>query len=123
MHIFEGDQPIDFLSPIEGGSEERRIENFFTAELVDNIAKARRVCSIDDMLGMGLQCAPCCLEKVSASSIPLTGKNGPAGFILLYRSSQKPLVSDEINCVAQITPGLARSIAACRALVNSVETV
>ena len=37
LHIFESDQPIDL--------EDRRIENFFTAELVGNIAKSNRICT------------------------------------------------------------------------------
>lgn len=114
LHIFESDQPIDFLAPSGVEGEERRIENFFTAELVDNIAGSHRVCSIDDMLAMGLQCSGGCLEKISAAAVPLSSNSGSLGFILLYRCSQKPLVSDEINCIAQITSGFARSIAACR---------
>ena len=115
LHIFESEQPIDL--------EERRIENFFTAELVDNIAGSHRICSVDDMLAMGLQCSGACLDKISAAAVPLSSNSGSLGFILLYRCSQKPLVSDEINCIAQVAPGLARSIAACRVPVSSVESV
>ncbi len=113
MHIFESDRPIDL--------EERRIENFFTAELVDNIVRSNRVCTVDDMVAMGLQCSPAGLEKISAAALPLSNSSGSPGFILIYRCSQSPLTSDEINCIAQVTPGLARSIISCRAVVNSVE--
>ena len=119
MHIFDSVQSIDFLAQGEIENNDRRIENFFTAELVDNITASRRACSIDEMLAMGLQCAPGCLDKLTAAAIPLSCDNGSVGFLLLYRNSQKLLVPDEISCIGQITTGLARSIAACR---NQVET-
>jgi hypothetical protein len=111
LHIFESDQPIN--------PEDRRIENFFTAELVDNIAKANRICNIDDMLAMGLAGNPCYLEKVAAVALPLNHLGRSLGLVLVYRSSQKPLACDEIKCIAQIAPGLSRSIFSCRALINS----
>jgi hypothetical protein len=111
LHIFESDQPINL--------EDRRIENLFTAELVDNIAKANRICTIDDMLAMGLAGNPCYLEKVAAVALPLNHLGRSLGLVLVYRSSQKPLACDEIKCIAQISPGLSRSISSCRALINS----
>jgi hypothetical protein len=115
MHIFESDRPI--------GLDERRIENFFTTELVNNIARSNRVCTVNDMLEMGLQCSGACLEKITAAAAPLSSNSGSLGFILLYRSSQKPLTADEINCIAQITPGLTRSIIACRAAAQVAQPV
>ena len=112
LHIFESDQPIDL--------EDRRIENFFTAELVGNIAKSNRICTIEDMLGMGLAGSPACLEKISTAAIPLSTPASSMGFVLIYRSSRNQLTADELKAVAQITPGLGRSIASCRALVSSI---
>ena len=111
LHIFESDQPIDL--------EDRRIENFFTAELVGNIAKSNRICTIEDMLGMGLAGFPACLEKISTAAIPLSTPASSMGFILIYRSSRNQLTADELKAVAQITPGLGHSIASCRALISS----
>jgi len=112
LHVFENDLPIDL--------EEKRVENFFTTELVISIGKSNQICTIDDMLGMGLQCSPAALEKISAAAIPLSTTGGSVGFVLIYRSSRKPLTADELKAVAQITPGLARSIASCRSLVSSI---
>jgi hypothetical protein len=112
LHVFESEQAID--------SEEKRIENFFSTESVVNIAKSNQICTIDDMLGMGLQFSPACLEKISAGAIPLSTTGSSVGFVLIYRSSRKPLTADELKSVAQITPGLARSIASCRSLVSSI---
>lgn len=111
LHIFESDQPINL--------EDRRIENWFTAELVDNIAKSNRLCTIDDMLAMGLQGFPAVIEKVSAAAVPLSAGSGSLGFILIYRCSQNPITPDELKCIAQVSPGLSRCIAACRDLVHS----
>ncbi len=119
MHIFDSIESIDFLAQEAIENNDRRIENFFTAELVDNIAASRWICSVDDMLAMGLQCSGSCLEKISAAAVPLSSNSGSLGFILLYRCSQKPLVPDEISCIGQISTGLSRSITACR---NQVET-
>ena len=111
LHIFESDQPIDL--------EDRRIENFFTAELVGNIAKSNRICTIEDMLAMGLAGSPACLEKISTAAIPLSTPASSMGFVLIYRSSRNQLTADELKAVAQIMPGLGRSIASCRDLITS----
>lgn len=111
LHIFESDESIDL--------EDRRIENFFTAELVGNIAKSNRICTIEDMLAMGLAGSPACLEKISTAAIPLSTPASSLGFVLIYRSSRNQLTADELKAVSQIAPGLARSIASCRALIGS----
>jgi hypothetical protein len=111
LHVFENDQPIDL--------EDRRIENFFTAELVGDIAKSNRICTIEDMLAMGLAGPPACLEKISTAAIPLSTPGSSMGFVLIYRSSRNPLTADELKAIAQITPGLGRSIASCRAPIAS----
>ena len=106
LHIFESDQPIDL--------EDRRIENFFTTELVNEIGKSNRLCTIDDMLAMGLAGNPRCIEKVAAVGLPLNNHGCSLGFVLLYRASQHPFTCDELKSINQISPGLTRSIAACR---------
>lgn len=112
LHVFESDQPID--------PEDRRVENFFNIELVTNISKSNQICTIEDMLGMGLQCSPVFLEKISTAAIPLATAGSSIGFMLVYRSSHNPLTANELKALAQITPGLGRSIASCRALVNNI---
>ena len=109
LHVFENDQPIAL--------DDRRVENFFSTELVVNISKSNQICTIEDMLEMGLQCSPAFLEKISAAAIPLSTTGSSAGFILIYRSSRNPLTADELKAVAQVTPGLGRSIASCRTLI------
>lgn len=112
LHVFENEQPIDL--------EDKRIENFFSTELVANISKSHQICTIDDMLGMGLQCSPVWLEKISTVAVPLSAGGNATGFVLIYRSSNNPLTADELKAAAQITPGLSRSIVSCRESVSSI---
>ena len=109
LHVFESDQPID--------PENKRVENFFNTELVTSISKSNQICTVEDMLGMGLQCSPVFLEKISTAAIPLATASSSTGFMLVYRSSHNPLTVEELKAMAQITPGLARSIASCRATI------
>jgi hypothetical protein len=123
LHIFESDK-ADTLSPVEQGlqepisPEDKRIENFFTTEQVDEIGKSNRLCTMDDMLAMGLVSNPLCIEKIAAVGLPLNNRGCSLGFVLLYRSSKSPITSDELKSLNQISAGLVRSIAACRATAD-----
>ncbi|MBN2019556.1 MAG: hypothetical protein JW749_04960 [Sedimentisphaerales bacterium] len=110
MHIFESEQPIDL--------EEKRIENFFTPELVDNIAQSNRICTIEDMLTMGLAANPLYLEKIAAIGIPLNQHGTSLGFILLYRANTRPFSPEELQSIDHVSTGLARGIAACQILAS-----
>lgn len=105
LHIFESDQPIL--------SKEYRLENYFTDELVDNICKSNKHCTLDCLIGMGLQANPSCLNKLSAVTIPLGQFGSSLGFILIYRLSENKLTESEINHISAITCGLSRALAAC----------
>jgi hypothetical protein len=125
MHIFEspGAPGIDFLAPSGIEGKDRRIENFFTTELVETIAQSNQICTIDDMLAMGLAVNPRCLEKIAAAGLPLNHRGCSLGFVLLYRASRHPFTCDELKSIDQISTGLSRSIAACRAFANNVQSV
>jgi transcriptional regulator with GAF, ATPase, and Fis domain len=103
MHIFESDRPIDL--------ENKRIENFFTADLIDSIAQSSRLCTIDDMLALGLVANPRSLEKVSAVGLPLNHHGCALGCVLLYRSSTNPFTREELKSLEQISSGLSRALA------------
>ncbi len=113
LHIFESNQPIDL--------EDRRIENLFTTELVNNISNSNKICTLDDMLTMGLQCNPSFLQKVAIAGVPLNHHNCSLGFILLYRQFRNPFTSEELKSIVQISPGLARSISSCHSIVYNVK--
>lgn len=113
LHMFESDQPILL--------EKQGLENCFTPEVVDNICKSNKICTLDDMFAMGLSGNLTCLNKISAVTIPLSQAGPSPGFILIYRSAQNKLTADELNNIAAIGPGLSRAIASCQALCRSAD--
>jgi len=102
LHLFESEKPITL--------EKQDLENCFTAELVSNICKSNKICKLDDMFAMGLQGKLTALNKISAVTVPLGELGSSLGFILIYRSSQNKLTTDELNNITAIAPGLSRSI-------------
>ncbi len=106
LHMFESDQPI---LPEKGG-----LENRFTPEVVDNICKSNKICTLEDMFAMGLGGNLSCLKKISATTIPLSQTGPSLGFILIYRSAQKKLTPEELNNIVAISGGLSRAIASCQ---------
>jgi hypothetical protein len=110
LHPFEGDQSI--------WSQKHHLENFYTPELVENICKSNKICTIDDMLAMGLQLNINMLNKISAATIPLRRIGLSIGFILIYRSSQNKLSPDELDNISSIVTGLSRMIESHRVHVN-----
>jgi len=106
LHMFESDRPIAI--------DKQFIENCFTQELMDNISKSNKVCTIDDMYAMGLHGNLNELNKISAVTIPLGLLGSSLGFILVYRSSENKLTADEISRISAINNGLSRAITSCR---------
>jgi hypothetical protein len=113
LHMFESEQPIAL--------EKQHLENCFTAELVSNICKSNKICTLDDMFAMGLQGKLTVLNKISAVTIPLGHIGSSLGFILIYRSSQNKLTPNELNNIAAIAPGLSRAIQSCQVLLHPAE--
>jgi len=113
LHMFESDRPILL--------EKQHLENCFTPELVNNICKSNKICTLDDMFAMGLQGNLTCLNKISAVTIPLSQLGPSLGFILIYRSAQNKLTADELNNIAAIALGLSRAIASCQVLCHSAD--
>jgi len=105
LYMFESEQPIDL--------EKQHIEHSFTPELMDNICKSNKICSLDDMFSMGLQGNLTSLNNISGVTIPLGQHGSSLGFILIFRSSDNKLSSEEINNISSITCGLSRAIQSC----------
>jgi len=108
LHMFESEEPI--------GLDKYRLENCFTAELVGQICKSNKLCTVDDMFAMGLQGNLVGLNRISVVTVPLGEVGQPLGFILIYRSSENRLTTDELNRISAIRAGLARAIQACQVL-------
>lgn len=113
LYVFESDKPITL--------EKRHLENCFTPELVDNICKSNRLCTLDDMLAMGIQDNLIELSKMSVVTIPLRRFGSSLGFILIYSSSRNKLTSDELNNISSVTCGLSRAIQSYQVLLQSTD--
>ena len=111
LHMFQSEQPIIL--------EKQQLENSFTPELMDNICKSNKICTLDDMFAMGLEGNLIGLNKISAVTIPLGLLGSSLGFILIYCSSENKLTADEVSNISAITCGLSRAIESCRALLHS----
>jgi hypothetical protein len=110
LHIFESS---------DGAGEQQHIENYFTAELVDNICKSNKPCTLNNLFAMGLEGNLGPLNKISAVTIPLSHLGSSLGFILIYRSVENKLTESELNNVCAVTRGLSQAIASCQALCHS----
>jgi hypothetical protein len=111
LHMFQSEQTIIL--------EKQRLENCFVPELMDNICKSNKVCTLDDMFAMGLEGNLMGLNKISAVTIPLGLLGSSLGFILIYCSAQDKLTADEISDISAVTCGLSRAIQSCQGLLRS----
>lgn len=100
----------------------KHLMGYFTAELVDNICKSNKICSLNDMFALGLQGNLIELNKISAYAIPISHLGPAVGFILIYCPSENKLTADELNKIFTITPGLSRAIQSCSTLRSSHAT-
>jgi len=113
LHMFECDKPTV--------SEECRLENYLTPELVDNICKSNKLCTLEDMFGMGLQGSLTKLKKISAVTLPLCQFGSSLGFVLVYRSSENKIIAEQLSNVSAVTCGLSRAIQSCQMLLHSAD--
>ncbi|MHC4255799.1 MAG: hypothetical protein ACYSYW_09695 [Planctomycetota bacterium] len=96
--------------------ENHEFPEAITDEVAENICTLNKVCTIEELLTMGLQCNPNLLNKMTAVTIPLGEMGSSIGFILLYRFGENPISSTEINYICSITSGLSQAIKSCKML-------
>ena len=113
LHIPDSDQPISL--------DDQRLENSFTAEMVNEICSANKICTLSDLLETGLQVSPAWLNKVRAATIPLGRFDNSAGFILVYRLSENGFTAGQLNYISAITPGLSSAIRSCRLVSQNTD--
>ncbi|MHC4517908.1 MAG: hypothetical protein ACYTAS_04915 [Planctomycetota bacterium] len=94
--------------------EDQPLEGFFNSELADNICKSNRVCTLEEMFGMGLKGDLPELGSMSAAALPLNDLGRSLGFLLLYRPMSHPLKREELHKVSLVTCGLSHAIKGCR---------
>jgi len=113
LYMFESGRPVAI--------EKQYVESCFTPELMDNISKSNKVCTLDDMYAMGLQGNLNELNKISAVTIPLSLLGSLLGFILVYCSSENKLTTDEIGRISAVISGLSRAITSCQTLSSAAD--
>jgi hypothetical protein len=101
--------------------ENDRLESCFNAELVVNICKANKLCTLEDMFALGLQGNLVGLNKISAFAVPLSELGQVPGFVLIHRSSQNKFTTEQMNTVCVITCGLSRAIRSCQMSLQSAD--
>lgn len=90
--------------------EKSHFQSWFTRDLVDDISRTSRVCSLEHLLRMGLQGPPAILKTISAAAVPLGRMGEGIGFIWVYRPAHLPLTKEELSQVAGISTGLRVAI-------------
>jgi hypothetical protein len=127
LHIFNSDQPVSiekggpFCEQAAKCEPKQYIESCFTQELMDNISRSNKVCTLDDMYAMGLNGNLNEFNKISAVTIPLGHLGSSLGFILVYCSSQNKLNDDQISRISAVTSGLSHAIISCRVLSKTAD--
>ncbi len=121
LYVLESEQPlVPEVAQVQAITlEKQHLENCFTTELVDNICKSNKLCTLDDMFAMGLQGNLVRLSKISAITVPLYRFGSSLGFILIYRLSQNKLTPEELKNISAVTCGLSRAIQSCRLNLHS----
>jgi hypothetical protein len=107
-HIFECDA--------DSTIESRQFIDSITDEAASNICTLNKVCSIEELLTLGLQSNPKILNKLSVATIPLRQMGSSIGFILLYRFGNNRISSTTIDHVSSIVSGLSKAIKSCQML-------
>jgi len=110
LHMVESRRPLTLAK--------NDIKNSFTPELVDNVCRLNKICTLNDMFAMGLQGNLTKFKEISVATIPLGRQGSSLGFMLLSRSSQQKLRPDDLTKAMAIVPGLSRAISSCQALLG-----
>ncbi len=113
LYTFENEQSITL--------EKEHLENCFSPEVMENICKSNKVCTLDDMFAMGLQGNLIGLNKISGATIPLGLHGSSLGFILICHPSESKFSAEEISNISAVTCGLSRAIQSCQAMLHSAD--
>jgi len=110
------DFEVHLATSADGGQVEKaNFKTWFNRDIVHQISQTNHICTLNDMLKMGLMAPPSSLKTLSAAAVPLGRLGLGVGFILVYRSAEHPLLAEELSRVAAIAPGLREALCALKA--------
>lgn len=112
LHLYRNDNPIE----LDG----HQFESLFTDEVVSEICRANKLCSLENLLGFGLMVNPQVLKELSAFTIPLGRRGLSLGFILAWCVSPRRLTADQLQNISAITHGLSHAIGACHTAYQQI---
>jgi hypothetical protein len=92
------------------GLGDLRLEDWLTPSMTATICKSNRLCTMEDLLGMGIEGGSEPLRRFSVATVPLHELGRSLGFVLLCRTAEHPLGHDELERVALVTCGLSQAI-------------
>ncbi len=101
--------------------DDQPLEDYFGPELVENIYKSNKQCTMNDLFGMGLHGNLSELGNISLTTLPLANLGRPLGFLLIGRVMPAALTAEELHKVDLITCGLSHAIAASRLPLHANE--
>ena len=103
-------------SPDNGLVEKSHFQSWFNRKMVQQISQTNRVCTLIEMLKMGLMAPPSTLKTLSAAAVPLGRLGLGVGFILVYRTAERPFLAEELSRIAAIAPGIREAILSFKSL-------
>jgi hypothetical protein len=113
LHADQGDESLH--------CEHDGLEECFDPELVDNICKSNRPCTVEDMLGLGLDGDLELLNRFSFVTLPLADLGRSLGFVLIYRQLPGVLTAEELRRISPAMCGLAKAVRFVRVPLPSGE--
>ena len=100
----------------DAGLDLEEFEGCFSGEVVQEICRMNKVCTLNDMVEIGLQGNPNAFAKMSAVAVPLGRMGQVVGFILITRNAENDITAEDLADVVSIAPGLANSIKSLKQL-------
>jgi hypothetical protein len=100
--------------------DDQSLEDRFDEEVIEMICKANRLCTAEDLFGMGLTGNPQSFKRISLATLPLSDLGRSLGFVLLSRPIAQPLTQAELHRTNLVLCGLSHAIVGCRLPVHSL---
>ena len=107
----------------EAAADQVQLVDCLTVELAEEVCKANKTCTLDDLLTLGLQANPAVVNRLSAVTIPLGQAGRSLGFIMLCRPIHQPLTTAEIHRISSVSGGLTAAIEACEAVSSPSQDI